>query len=170
MKKQKPIQPQGPWTITSYSDIQYPGTKDEFDAGYIEFKHEETNIVSHHEMDWLKSERSYKGKKTPTLLDVWNMFLRDTPGTTGFRYRMSEAHEHVSWHIKRMVNCFQYILIDMGKSPPQSLNKKNIISDLSQKKIDMAAFLWLLDDTQREIEGKATPIINLDEMRERRNA
>ncbi|MCK5615842.1 hypothetical protein KAR91_78990 [Candidatus Pacearchaeota archaeon] len=168
-KKQKPIKPQGPWIITSYSDIQFQGEENEFDAGYIEFEHEETGIVSHHEMDWLRSERSYKGERPPSLLSIWNMFLKDTPGISGFVYRMTKEHIHVNWHITRKRGCFKHVLIDMSKRPPVSLSE-SIISDHSQGRIDMASFLRMLDGTQLVIEGRSATILNLNEMRKKKEA
>jgi len=166
MKKQKPIKPQSPWVITSYSDVQFKGEENEFDAGYIEFVHQESDIIACHEMDWLRSERSYLGKKPPTLLDVWGMLLKDTPGTVGFIYRMSKLHDQVNWHVTRKRGCFKHVLVDISKSPPLSLSE-SIISDFSQSTIDMAAFLKMLDRTQLEIENRGATIFNLDEARKK---
>ncbi len=168
-KKQKPIKPQSAWIITSYSEIHYKGEKNEFDTGYIEFAHEETGITSCNEMDWLKAERSYLGEKSPTLIDVWNMLLKDTPGISGFIYRMTKNHDQVNWHITRKRGCFKYVLIDFTKDPPQSLSE-SIISDYSQKRIDMAAFLKMLDGIQDDCEGRATNVINLDNLRNKKEA
>ena len=165
-KKQKPIRSQGPWIITSYSDIQNQGEDDEYDAGYIQFEHHETGAVICYEMDWLRSERSYKGEKPPLLLSVWNMFLKDTPVISGFVYRMTKDHIQVSWHVSRKVGCFKYVLIDTGKSPAVSLVER-IFSDLSNRKIDMAAFLRTLDGIQKHEEDKKAPVIDLDDMRKK---
>jgi len=163
-RKQKPIKPQAPWVITSYSDIQYPDEETEHDAGYIEFSHEETGIISCHEMDWLRGDRSYLGETPPKLNDIWNMFLKDTPGTTGFIYRKTREHVQLNWHVTRKRGCFKYVLINMSTDPPQSLFE-SVISDFSQSKIDMASFLKMLDGTQDDCEGVAATVFNLDELR-----
>lgn len=168
-KKQKPIKPQGPWTITSYSDVQNPGEDDEFDVGYIEFEHKETSIISHHEMDWLRGERSYLGQKLPTLLNIWDMLLRDTPGISGFIYRMTNHHDQVNWHITRKRGCFKYVLINLNNNPPVSLSE-SIISDYSQNKIDMVAFLKVLNGIQLDIEDRGAAVFNLDEIRKKKEA
>lgn len=165
-KKQKPIRPQGPWIITSYSDIQNQGEDDEYDAGYIQFEHHETGAVICYEMDWLRSQRTYSGEKAPTLLNIWDMLLKRTPGISGFIYQMTSEHEHVSWHVSRKVGCFKYVLIDTGKSPAVSLVER-IFSDLSNRKIDMAAFLRTLDGIQKHEEDKKAPVIDLDDMRKK---
>ena len=168
-KKQKPIKPQSPWIITSYSDIQFKGEENEFDAGYIEFVHQEADIVACHEMDWLRGERSYLGKELPALLSVWNMFLKDTPGTIGFIYRMTENHKQVNWHVTRKRGCFKHVLVDFSKSPPASLSA-GITSDFSLTTMDMAAFLKMLDRTQLEIESQGATIFNLDDFKNKKEA
>ncbi len=168
-KKQNQIKPQPPWIITSYSDIQKLSEGKECDAGYIEFSHEETGIISCHEMDWLRGDRSYLGETPPKLNDIWNMFLKDTPGTTGFIYRKTKDYVQLSWHVTRKRGCFKYVLIDMRTVPPQSLFE-SVISDYSQNKIDMASFLRMLDGTQEDCEGMTATVFNLDEMRVKKNA
>lgn len=165
MRKQKPIKPQSSWVITSYSDIQNPGTDKEIDAGYIEFVHEETGIISCHEMDWLRGDRSYLGEDPPTLLEIWNNMLRkDTPGTIGFIYRRTKSDLNINWHVTRKRGCFKYVLVDMSKRPPQSLFE-SVISDYSQNKIDMASFLKMLDGTQDDCADRVDTILNIDEVR-----
>ena len=168
-KKQKPISPQSPWVITSYSNIQYEGKENEFDTGYIEFIHKETGNTSHHEMDWLRADRSYLGQKPPTLIDVWNMLLKDTPGISGFIYQMTKDHDKVNWHITRRRGCFKHVLIDFTGEYPKSLSE-SIISDYSQNKIDMAAFLKMLDGIQKDCEDSVSVVIDLDEMRRKKEA
>lgn len=166
-KKQKPIPKQPPWIITSYSDIQNAGEKDEFDAGYMEFIHRETGNSFMREMSWLKGEGAYEipDFKPAKLTDIWNLFLKYTPGTTGFIYK--------GWHVKRDAGCFVYILVGISEGKPVE-RKKNIIGDWVIQQQDFASFIKMLDNIQSELdeieESSNAPIINLDEARKKKQA
>ena len=162
MTKQKPIKKQHPWLITSYSSIQNKDSEDEFDAGYIEFEHRQTSVSFRKEMSWLKGEGPYKvpGFRTPKLLDVWNTFVKYTPGTTGFVYK--------EWHIKRDNDCFIYILVDLSTAVPRY---KNIIGDFVSQQQDFASFIEMLDNIQKEREESTkTAVFDIGEARKKRNA
>lgn len=163
-KKQQPIEQQGPWLIISYSSVKNKGEEDEFDEGYIEFNHQETGIKILKEMSWLRGEGAYKEKKynTPTLPEVWDTFLKNTPGTTGFIYK--------NWHINRDHNCFIYILADPSESPPGEIHK-NIIGDFVSQKQDFASFLEMLDNIEISVEEeKPKQLFDLGEARMKRDA
>lgn len=140
--KSKPkIKEQPPWVITSYSSIQNKGTDEEFDDGYIEFENGNLNIKK--EMAELRGEKPYDEDDytPPGLLDIWNMFLKRTPGTKGFQYK--------DWRIVREENCFVYVLI--GKSCGEQIRKyKNIIRDYTSRQQDFSSFLNMLDKIQEE--------------------
>lgn len=162
-KKQKPILKQSPWRVISYSSVQNIGEEDEFDAGFIELYHRETNKTLMKEMSWLKGEGPYKndGFKTPTLNDIWDLFIKYTPGTTGFIYK--------DWRVKRDQGCFVYVLIDSNTNPPL-IRRKEIIGDfVSQNKTDFASFLMMLDNIQSDLDNQEKKMIfNLDEARKKR--
>lgn len=142
--KNKPkIKEQPPWIITSYSSVHNKGEKEEFDDGYLEFENGTMNIKK--EMAEFRGENQYnkEGYTPPGLLNIWDMFLKLTPGTKGFQYK--------DWRIVRENGCFVYILI--GEScGEQTRRYKNIISDYTSRQQDFASFLNMLDNIQEEKE------------------
>ena len=160
MKKQKPIKPQGPWQIISYSDIQNKGTENEFDPGYIEFYHHETRNRFYKEMSWLKGEGVYgeiKNYKLPNPIDIWNMLLRHTPGFSMFIYK--------NWHIQKNAGCF---IIRLASNEYDQYIDKKILSDYTCSKMDFSSFLDMLDEIEKQHADKQEKkIFNLNEMRQR---
>lgn len=140
-KTKNVIKEQPPWIITSYSFIHNKGEEEEFDDGYLEFENGVINIKK--EMAELRGENQYnkEGYTPPGLLDIWHMFLDNTPGTKGFQYK--------DWRVVRENGCFVYVLI--GESFGKQIRKyKNIISDYTSRQQDFASFLNMLDSIQEE--------------------
>jgi len=165
-KRQPIIKTQKPWLIVSYSNIQNKGEDDEFDPGYIQFIHKETNKEFLKEMSWLLGEGPYgfDGYRTPTLIDIWNILTKYTPATTGFVYK--------NWDVNRRSGCFMYTLFDFSKHPPEEIHK-NIIGDaVSKEHHDFAAFLEMLDNISDSIEASKPKriILDLEEARKKREA
>ena len=159
-KKQKQIKPQGPWLVTLYSEIQNKGQKDEFDPGYIEFEHPQTKLSIKEEIAWIKGQGSFKGKPTPTLIDIWNMFLRHTPGTSLFVFK--------NWHIEREPGCFVCNLADRVHS---QYVLKRIVSNFTCQEQDFAAFIEMLDNEQKYFDdSRQSTVFDLDLARLKREA
>lgn len=148
---------QKPWVVTRFEPVFVDCNG--ADSGYIELEHRQTQQCIRKEIAWLKGEGAYeeKGYRPPTLLDIWGMFQKSTPGTTGFSYN--------NWHIKRDQGCFIYVLVGMDGGLPYE-RYKNIVSDHTCKQQDFIGFIDMLDTIQEyQDDTGSRPIINLDEMR-----
>ena len=156
--KQKPIKKQGLWLITSYSDIKNAGSDDEFDPGFIEFEHKETNLSIKKEMAWLRREGAYSDVEPPKLLDIWKLFTQLTPGTTLFVYK--------NWDITRDRGCF---ILELVGDDQETYIYKNIISDYSSNQQDFKSFLGMLDNVQLEIdESRKSSVLDIGKERVKR--
>lgn len=158
-KKKKTIGKQAPWRVVWYKPALAGA---EFDTGFVEFVHSQTGQVFRKEVDWLTGEGAYEvaGYDPPTLLDIWTMMAKLTPGAQGFTYK--------NWHVKRDIGCFIYVLAGSRHGNPVE-RYKNIIGDATCKAHDFAAFIEMLDRIEsHEQESTSKPIINLSDMREKR--
>ena len=159
MKKQKPVKPQPPWIITLYSEIQLEGQKDEFDPGYIEFEHKQTEISIKQEIDRIKGRGAYINKPVPTLLDIWNMLIGRTPGAQKFIYK--------DWVVEHEPGCFVCNLADRITN---TFVIKRVISHYTCSKHNFAVFLKMLDNWKIQYGEKPSTILDINAFRDRREA
>jgi len=159
-QKEPPIKDQPPWLITIYSEVQNEGDPDEFDPGFIEFEHKQTGISLKYEMSWLKSHGpTFEDKNPPTLIDIWEILLKYTPG---FKVII-----HKNWHIRKDVGCFIYQLADREK---QEYVIKRILSNHTCQDQDFFSFIRMLDNEQEYYDSNTkSTILNLNNEREKRN-
>jgi hypothetical protein len=165
-QKQPIIRKQAPWIVTPYTNIHNKGEEDEFEDGFLEFSHCDIHKSYLKEISWVKGTGPYKydGYRPPTLIDIWELFKKYTPGTTGFSYK--------NWHMQKHPGCFMYVLADPTTDPPSILHKDIVGDKVSRDIQDFAAFLWMLDNIEREIEeSKPKQILfDLSEERKKRDA
>jgi hypothetical protein len=158
-KKQPQIQKQGPWLITIYSEVKNKGEEDEFDPGFIEFQHKQTNRSIKEELNWIYGRGSFKSSGPPNLINVWDMLIKHTPGMQLIVYK--------NWHIERDRGCFECQLADRNT---HKYVLKRIISNVTCIDQDFASFIRMLDNEQKFYDGNNKPsILNLDQERQKRS-
>ena len=158
-KKPEPPKNQHPWLITIHSEVKNKGCQDEFDPGFIEFEHKQTRLSIKEELDWIYGRGAFKPNGTPSLINVWDMLLKYTPGM--------RLIVHKNWHIEREQKCFVSQLADRGKG---KYVLKRVTSNVTCIEQDFASFLKMLDNEQEYHDSNSVnTILSLDDEREKRS-
>ena len=159
MKKQKPIKPQSPWVINLYSEVQYKGTTEEFDPGYIEFEHKDIKPSIKQEISWLHGKGSFEGKVPPTLIGIWDMLLKHTPGMSRIIYK--------HWVIEREPLVFVCQLADIQNN---EYILKRVLSKFTCSNQDFTDFLDMLDNEEKAFNDNKVVPLDLDKYRKAKEA